>query len=173
MWTDYVCANGDEAETSFVAVGTAGNEIDTVYIKNGDNTLGTALTQSDVVGSGLFVYDPTTRKIEFEPGEVPDGAELVIFYNRRIKANVLDNLSDNYSTNCTIYLDAFGEDNCSNVYRIQFYIPRADFDGNFDLSFGDAQAIHNFSAEALAGSCGMAGKYFTYTIFSSTAEDAA
>jgi hypothetical protein len=173
MWTDYITVTDDAAETGFVAVGTAGNEIETIFIKNRDGTLGTALTQGSTVAPGVFTYDPATKALAFEVDEIPDGTELVAFYTRRIRANVLDNFSDNYSGKCALYVDAFGEDTCANIYRVQFYIPKADFDGNFDLAMGENQTVHAFSAEALAGACGTAGLYWTYTIFGAEEEDVA
>ena len=170
-WTDTFFATSNTSATNFVAVGTAGNEIGVIFVKNSDGTLGESLTQGAAVGSGVFTYDPTTKKIEFDADEISDNTELVAFYDRRIKANVLDNFSDNFSGKCALYIDALGEDSCANIYRIQFYIPKADFDGNFDIAMGDSQTVHAFSAEALAGACGTAGLFWTYTIFGAEAID--
>ena len=83
-----------------------------------------------------------------------------------------------------LYIDAFGEDKCNNVYRIQFYIPKADFSGNFDITLGDSQTVHSFEAESLAGaggtacrqksgvSTGVASTLWTYTVFGANADDA-
>ena len=173
MWTDYITVDSDAAVTSFVAIGSVGNELETIYIKNENGTLGDALTQGAAVAPGEFTYDPLTKAIAFEAGEIPDGTEIVAFYTRKIKANVLENFSDRYSEKAALYIDAFGEDTCANVFRIQIYIPKADFDGNFEFAMGDNQTVHSFEAEALAGACGSAGTYFTYTIFGADAEDAA
>lgn len=172
MWTDYLTVADNKTTTSYVAVGTTGNEIDTLYIKNANGTLGKALTQAATAESAdQFAYDPTTKAITFFDGAVADGTEVCVFYTRQIKANVLENLSDTYSEKCTLYVDALGEDTCANVYRVQFYIPKADFDGNFELTMGDNQTVHSFEAEALAGACGTAGTYFTYTIFGAEDDD--
>lgn len=173
MWTDYLTVKNDAATTNYVAVGTVGNEIETVYIKNADGTLGKKLEQDATVSAGKFTYDPATKVITLNAGEVEDDKEIVVFYTRQIKAYVLDNMSDTYSEKCTLYVDAFGEDTCANVYRVQFYIPKADFDGNFELAMGDAQTVHAFQAEALAGSCGAGGKFFSYTVFGADEADAA
>lgn len=170
-WTDYLTVAADKAKTGFTAVGTAGNEIETIYVKNNDGTLGKSFTQGATAAEGVFAYDPATKEISFKEGEVADGTELVAFYDRQIKANVLENMSDNYSEKCTIYVDAIGEDTCGNVYRVQFYIPKADFDGNFELTMGDNQTVHAFEAESLAGACGSAGLYFTYTVFGAEEAD--
>lgn len=171
-WADYMTITSNKATTSYKAVGTIGNEIDTVYIKNEDGTLGASLKQNATVGDGAFKYDPATKEITFSEGAYEDGTEIVAFYTRAIKADVLDNISDTYSEKCKLYIDAFGEDKCSNVYRIQFYIPRADFSGNFDFDIGENQTVHAFEAESLAGSCGSAGTLWTYTIFGANEEDA-
>lgn len=173
LWTDYLTVSGDAATTTYKAVGTTGNEIETIYIKNSDGTLGESLTQGATAAEGVFAYDPESKAITFAEDEVADGTEIVVFYTRQIKAHVLENMSDTYSEKCTLYIDAFGEDTCANVYRIQFYIPKADFDGNFELAMGDSQTVHAFEAEALAGSCGTSGVYWTYTIFGADEADVA
>lgn len=173
QWTDYMTITSNKATTAYKAVGTLGNEIETVYIKNEDGTLGDTLKQDATVGEGKFKYDPATKEITFSEGTYSDGTEIVAFYTRAVQADVLSNISDKYSTKCKLYIDAFGEDKCGNVYRIQFYIPRADFSGNFDFDMGDNQTVHAFEAESLAGSCGASGTLWTYTIFGTNAEDAA
>lgn len=172
MWTDYLTVSGNAATTSYKAVGTTGNEIEHIYVKNTDGTLGKELEQDATASEGKFAYEPSSKTITFNEGEVTDGTEIVAFYTRQISAHVLENMSDTYSDKCALYIDAFGEDTCANVYRVQFYIPKADFDGNFELAMGDSQTVHAFEAEALAGSCGTGGSYWTYTIFGADEPDA-
>lgn len=184
QWTDYLAIQSGKATTSYKAVGTTGNEIETVYIKNSDGTLGTKLTQDATASKGKFAYNPESREITFNEGDYADGTEIAVFYTRHIKASVVDNVSDTYSKKCKLYIDAFGEDKCNNVYRIQFYIPRADFSGTFNIALGDNQTVHSFEAESLAGSGGSAcntsaantagtsGSLWTYTVFGANAEDA-
>ena len=173
MWTDYITVTGNAAATSYIAVGTAGNEIESVYVKNSDGTLGdTVLTQDAAVAAGKFTYDPATKALAFNEGEIADGTEIVVYYLRQIQADVLENMSDNYSGKCALYIDAFAEDKCANVYRIQFYIPKADFNGEFSFEMGDNQSVHAFEAESLSGACGTSGALWTYTIFGANAADA-
>lgn len=173
MWTDYITVSGNAATTSYTGVGTAGNEIESVYVKNSDGTLGATLIQDAAVAAGKFTYDPATKALAFNEGEIADGTEIVVYYLRQIQADVLENLSDNYSGKCALYIDAFAEDKCANVYRIQFYIPKADFNGEFSFEMGDNQSVHAFEAESLAGACGTSGALWTYTIFGANAEDVA
>lgn len=172
MWIDYLTVASNRATTTFKAVGTSGNEIANVYVKNDDGTISDELTQGPEASSGVFAYDPETKEITFYSSEISDGTEIVVYYKRQIQGDVLVNMSDTYSGKCTLYVDAFAEDKCSKVYRIQFYIPKADFNGEFSLEFGDSQSVHAFEAEALAGACGAGGNLWTYTVFGANAEDA-
>lgn len=165
LWTDYLTVKNNEAVTAYIATGTTGNEIDAVYIKNADGTLGTTLEQAAAVDTGKFTYDPASKKLAFKASEIADGTEIVVYYKRKIQADVLENMSDSYSGKSVLYIDALGEDKCSNVYRIQFYIPKADFSGEFSFEFGENQTVHAFEAEALSGACGTNGALWTYTIF--------
>ena len=172
MWTDYLTVSSNSATTTYKAIGTAGNEIETVYIKNADGTLGTALTQDSTASAGKFAYSPSTKELTFSG--ISDNTEIVVFYMRQIQASVLENSSENYSGKATLYIDAFGEDTCSNVYRLQFYVPKADFSGEFSLEMSDSQTVHAFEAEAEAGSkCSAnASNLWTYTIFGANTVDA-
>ena len=173
LWTDYLTVNSNAAATTYTAVGTAGNEIESVYVKNTDGTLGKELTQDATVAEGKFTYTPASKALAFNEGEIEDGTEIVVFYMRQIQADVLENMSDKYSGKCALYIDAFAEDKCANVYRIQFYIPKADFNGEFSFEMGENQTVHAFEAESLAGACGTDGALWTYTIFGANAEDVA
>ncbi len=173
MWTDYLTISANAATTSYVAIGTAGAEIENLYIKNSDGSLGTKLTQAAAVGEGAFTYNPETKALAFNSGDYADGTEIAVFYYRNIQAHVLDNLSDKYSEKCQLYIDAFGEDKCGNIYRVQFYIPKADFNGNFDIQMGGDQVVHAFEANSLTGACGANGTLWTFTVFGvDTADEA-
>lgn len=171
LWTDYLTVNSNAATTTYVATGTAGNEIDAVYIKNGDGTLGTVLEQDATASKGKFTYNPESKALAFSSGDIADGSEIVVYYKRKIQADVLENMSDKYSGKCALYIDALAEDKCANVYRVQFYIPKADFNGDFSFDMGDSQTVHSFEAEALSGACGGSASLWTYTIFGVNTED--
>ena len=170
MWTDYLTVSSNSATTTYTAVGTEGAEISSVQVKNANGAISGSLTQSASASATTFTYTPTDKKLTF--ADVEDGTEIVVYYMRKIQANTLENLSDKYSGKCSLYIDALGEDKCANVYRIQFYIPKADFSGEFSLEMGDNQTVHAFEAEALAGGCGGSNALWTYTIFGANAADA-
>lgn len=172
MWTDYRTVSGAKASTLYKAVGTAGAEIEALYVRNADGTLGEEFTQvASTPTAKKFSYDPAKKALTFN-ADVADGTEVVIYYKRRITADVLDNESDVYSEKCTLYVDAMGEDKCGNIYRIQFFIPKADFSGEFSLEMGENQTAHAFEAESLAGACGAGGSLWTYTVFGANTADA-
>lgn len=54
MYPDYLTVNDNKTVTSYKAVGTAGNEIESVYVRNADGTLGARLTQGATVAPGSF-----------------------------------------------------------------------------------------------------------------------
>ena len=172
LWTDYLSVSSNKATTSYIAVGTVGSEIDELFIRNADGTLGAELTQDSAASAGKFAYNPSTKELSFSG--LDDGTEVVVFYKRNIVANVLTNISDVYSKKAQLYVDALAEDKCAHVYRIQFYIPKADFSGEFSIEMGDNQTVHEFEAESLAGACGNSttASLWTYTVFGENAADA-
>ena len=172
MWVDYLTIKDNTATLTYAPVGAEGNEVEKLYIKTKQNTLGEKLTQNATASVGKFAYNPETKVITFAADAYEDGTEIVVYYTRMIKAAaVVDNISDHYSEKVVMYVDAMAEDICNNVYRVQFYIPKADLSGNFDLALGDNQTVHAFEAESLAGACGTAGKLWTYTVFGVDADD--
>lgn len=173
MWYDYLTVTGNAATTSFTAVGTAGNEIAEILVKDANGVIVKTLTQDAAVAEGKFTYDPATKALAFNEGEIADNTEIVANYMRKIDAHVLENMSDVYSGKATLYIDLLAEDKCANVYRVQIKVPKADFSGEFSLEFGDNQTVHNFEAEGLAGSCGAGGMLWSWTVFGANAEDAA
>lgn len=163
-----------QATTTFTAVGTAGDEIKLVQIKNADGTLGTVLVQDPAAAAGKFAYAPATKKLSFHT-DIAEGTEIFVLYDRNIQADTLTDYSDRYSGKAHLYIDAMAEDKCGNVYRVQIEIPKGDFNGEVTWEMGDNQTVHNFEIEALSGGCGNASKgsaLFTWTVFGANAADA-
>lgn len=172
LWTDYLeVGEGNKATTSFKAIGTAGAEIESLLVKK-DGVPTSRLEQAEAASAGKFAYNPVSKELTFH-SDVPVGTEIVVYYKRKIVADTMDNDSDVYSEKCMMYIDALGEDKCSNVYRVQIFIPKADFSGEFSIEMGDNQSVHAFEAESLAGACGAGSKLWNYTIFGVDTEDAA
>ena len=171
---DYIIADSDAATTTNTAVGTVGNEIKEIFVKDADGLVLKTLTQDATASTGKFSYDPATKKITFAAGDVDEGADLTMYYDRQVMGDVISNMSDNYSEKLEIYVDGTAEDKCKNIYRIQFKVPYADFTGNFDFAMGDSQTTQAFEATSLASACGRGGtKFWDLTVFGLNAEDAA
>ncbi len=189
MWTDYLTVDTNhKATTSYKGIGTAGAEIISLYLKDANGVATTGLVQGNAAAAATagdstanppvaatpqtFAYNPTTKELSFDSG-VTAGTEIVVCYKRKIQADVLSNDSDKFAVKCTLYVDALGEDKCGNIYRLQFYFPKADVSGEFSFDLGDNQTVHAFEAEALAGACGQGGQLWTYTVFGVNAADVA
>lgn len=170
-WTDYLTVQSNTAKTNWKAVGTSGKEITGLYIRNSDGSLGDPLTQAGTADTGKFAYAPATKTLTFSG--ITDGTEIVVFYQRNITADVLENRNDVYAKKCTLYVDALGENKCGEIFRLQFFFPKADFNGEFTFEMGDNQTVHSFEAEALGGACGVGGQMWTFTVFGAEEEDAA
>lgn len=173
LWTDYLTVDAShEATTKFKAIGTAGAEIDQLYVLASDSAVKTALVQDSAAAEGKFAYDPATKKLSFHT-DIASGTEIAVYYKRKIVSDVLSNESDKYSGKCELFVDALAEDKCANVYHVQFHFPKADFNGEFTIELGGDQTVHNFEAEGLAGACGAGGKLWDMIVFGANAEDAA
>jgi hypothetical protein len=174
MVPDILVVTGNKATTSYKAVGTVGNEIESIRVRDEDGRLtDTVLVQDATASAGKFAYDPATKEISFSAGEIADGTEIAVFYKRKIQAYVIENHSDKFSEKVALYIDCFGEDKCGKVYRIQIQASKADINGTFDMAMGDSQSVHNLEAELLAGTCGKGGVFWTYVVYGEDTEDAA
>ena len=170
MWYDFLEVQNNTAQTKYKGIGTAGAEIVELYVLETIGTIRTSLEQASAA-AGKFAYDPATKQLTFSG--VEDGTQIAVYYKRKIVADVLANNSDTYSGKCELYVDCIGEDKCANLYRVQIHIPKADFNGEFSLDFGDDQSVHSFEAEGLSGACGAGSTYWDMIVFGENAADAA
>lgn len=177
-YSESLIVSSNEATTSYKATGTAGAEITALYVKDTSGAAQTKLEQAATAAEGKFAYAPATKKLTFNTGDIADNTEIIVFYTRKVAADVLTNNSEKYSEKLRLIVDATAEDKCSNVYHLQIEIPKADFNGDFDIAMGDSQATHAFEANSLVstancGGSGIGGALWTWTIFGANAADAA
>ena len=164
--TDILTVKSNAAASTKEAVGTVGAEIGTIYKKNENGSLGDKLTQvASTPKTGEFTYDPKTKAITFFAGDVADGAEVVAFYDVEVESAKISNDSEKYSKVLKMYIDVECQDNCDNVYHGQFIIPRADFNGEFDLQMGGDPTVHAIEAESLAGGCTGSTKLWDFIVY--------
>lgn len=149
--TDVMTVKDNICKTSKVAIGTTGDEIGTVYVKNANGSLGAKIEQDAEVADGKFKYDPATQEITVSG--IADGTEIVAFYDVEVEAAKISNDSEKYSKVLKLYIDVVLQDSCDVEYAGQVIIQRADVSGEFELSLGGDNFAHAFEAESLAGGC--------------------
>lgn len=149
--TDVLIVNGNKCITSKTAVGTVGDEIGTIYLKNANGSLGTKLEQDATAADGKFAYDPATKEITVDG--IADGTELVAFYDVEVESARISNDSEKYSKVLKLYIDVILQDQCDVEYAGQVIIQRADVSGEFELSLGGDNFAHSFEAESLSSGC--------------------
>lgn len=174
--TEYITVNTGEGGNFTVATGNV--EYDKlslvnsgVYVVRTANNDGTVkeFTKAAQVSAGSCVIG--ADGIQFNPNEIGNGTILEIIYDKTItNASYVDNIADgeHYAKTVKLYINAFAEDKCNNIYKVQFYVPKADFSGSFDIDMGGSQVTHGFEARSLAGGCTALtnkGLLWTFTVF--------
>lgn len=170
MWTDYLEVKNNSASIQFAASGTIGNEIHTVVVRNTNGDPLYTLTQGVSASNTTFTYNPQNKQLGFSGLE--NGTEIAVYYKRYIRTTTLINGSNKYSGRAMLYVNGIAEDKCSNLYRVQLYFPKADFNGEFAIEIGNGQTVHKFDAVALAGGCRGDSRYYTYSVFGIDEDDA-
>lgn len=172
------------AHTATITGTPAGDSISATVL-NADGTMGasyingtgsdtptapaTSTVDSDgnvTVTAGKFTY--ASKVLTFDSG-VAEGSKVIVYYTKAVtNAGFLADISDKYSKKAALYVDATAEDKCGEVYHVQFYFPKVDFNGNFTLDLGDTQVVHSFEATVLSGGgCDTSAidTLFTYTVY--------
>lgn len=156
-YTDTITVNGNKGVTTEVAVGTVGDEIGTIYVRDKNNAYisgGKKLTQtSGIPATGEFSYDPSTKEITFFDGDIADGVEVIAFYTAEVEGKKISNDAEKYSKVLQVFIDVTCQDGCDNIFHGQFIINRADFSGTFDLIGGSDPATQSFEFTSLPNLC--------------------
>ena len=168
-YTDTIVVNSNEGTTTETAVGTVGNEIGTIYVRDENKAYisgGKKLTQtSGVPKTGEFSYEPSSKKITFFAGDVADGTEVIAFYDAKVTGKKITNDADNYSKTLSAFIDVVCTDSCDNLFHGQFIIPRADFNGTFDLQGGSDPSTQGFEFTSLPDLCTGKSALWDFIVF--------
>lgn len=168
-YTDTILVNANKGNTTETAVGTVGNEIGTIYIRDTNNAYvsgGKKLTQTSATpATGEFSYDPATKEITFFAGDVVDGTEVIAFYDAKVTGKKITNDSDKYSKTLQVFIDVTCEDGCDNLFHGQFIIDRADFSGTFDIQGSSGPAVQNFEFTSLPDLCTGKNNLWDFVLF--------
>lgn len=163
-YTDVLTVHENKATVARTPSGVSGSEIGAVYIKNSDGTLGKKLTQAasaDTTGH----FTVADKQITLFAGDVKDGEEIVAFYDVNVDSAKISNDSETYGKTLKVYLDCRVQDTCDNIYHAQFIVPRCDFSGTFDLTFGNEPSTLAWEGQSLAGGYTGSTKLWDLIIF--------
>ena len=156
-FTDPIVVNSNKAVTTKTAVGTAGNEIGAIYVRDENKAYissGRKLTQSSgEPDAGEFSYDPESKTITFYEGDVADGTEVIAFYDAEVSGKKISNNAENYSKTLQLFIDCTCTDGCDNIFHGQFIVDRADFSGTFDIQGGTDPSTLGFEFSSLPNLC--------------------
>ena len=168
-YTDTIIVSSNEGTTTETAVGTVGNEIGTIYVRDENKAYisgGKKLTQtSGVPKTGEFSYEPSTKKITFFADDVASGTEVIAFYDAKVTGKKITNDADNYSKTLSAFIDVVCTDSCDNLFHGQFIIPRADFNGTFDLQGGSDPSTQGFEFTSLPDLCTGKSALWDFIVF--------
>lgn len=168
-FTDPIVVTGNVGTTTEKAIGTVGNEIGTIYVRDEQKAYiagGKRLTQvSGEPQTGEFSYDPETKQITFFAGDVADGTEVIAFYDAIVTGKRIENDADKYSKTLSVFIDVTCQDGCDNLFHGQFIIERADFSGTFDLAGGSDPSTQGFEFTSLPNLCTGKSKLWDFIVF--------
>lgn len=168
-YTDTITVSSNKGVTTEVAVGTAGNEIGTVYVRDANNAYisgGKKLIQTSAEpAAGEFSYDPETKEIIFADGDVADGTEVIAFYDANVTGKKISNNAENYSKTLQLFIDVTCRDACDNLFHGQFIIDRADFNGTFDITGGSEPATLGFEFTSMPNLCTGKSDLWDFVLF--------
>lgn len=170
-YTDAITVTNNTGKTTKKAVGTPGNEIGTIYVKDSANASlsdSRKLTQAadkDSLAEGTFAYDPSDNTITFHDGDVTNETEVIAFYDTEIKGKKITNDADQYSKTLHVVVDVTCQDGCDNVFHGQFIVDRADFNGTFDIQGGSDPSTLSFEFSSLPNLCTSKTDLWEFVVF--------
>lgn len=168
-YTDAITVTANKGVTTKTAIGTIGNEIGTIYVRDANNAYisgGKKLTQTSAEpAAGEFSYNLETKEITFFEGDIADGTEVIAFYDAEVEGKKLANDADNYSKTLQLFIDVTCQDGCDNLFHGQFIIDRADFNGTFDIAGGSDPATLGFEFTSMPNLCTGKSDLWNFILF--------
>lgn len=169
-YTDTITVNSNKGTTTETAVGTEGNEIGTIYVRDANNAYvsgGKKLTQASGadLNTGEFSYNPETKEITFYEGDIDDGTEVIALYDAKVTGKKITNDADKYSKTLQLFIDVTCRDSCDKLFHGQFIVNRADFSGTFDIAGASEPATHGFEFSSLPNLCTGKSELWDFVVF--------
>lgn len=129
-------------------------DIDMIYIMNGDGTLGTPITSDTTAGAGKFAYNSSTHTITL-PTDTTAGTRFMILYEyTEDAATYVTGDAVNFPKAGKFVLEVLGADVCDPTTLIHAYLifPNAKLDANVDISF-TTDGNHPFTIQCQQDYC--------------------
>ena len=168
-YTDPITVSSNKGVTAETAIGTVGNEIGTIYVRDENKAYisgGKKLIQTSTTpATGEFSYDPETKEITFFAGDVADGTEVIAFYDAKVTGKKISNDADKYSKTSQLFIDVTCQDGCDNLFHGQYIIDRADFNGTFDVQGGSDPSTLGFEFTSLPNLCTGKSNLWDFILF--------
>lgn len=155
---------------TYLASGTAGNEIKWIYKADNSGEPGTAYAQDTAASAEKFSYAAATGVITLPTDAFAAGEVVIVdYYPTFSTSTVLENNSSSFTTTGDVYLFGFFTNLSTNADEyLQVWCPAGRVQGAFDFSFGDQVAIQSVSVEANASqniaTQGVMWKFTTYSL---------
>jgi len=152
---DIVVVNSDASETTFTALGTAGEEIGVIYTLNSDGSFGEKFTQAGTAGAGTFSYTVGTKALAFEASAISDGTQIVMFYKYTTDATAqtIKFDSDIFAGDKKVVMTGLAVDNCSGKqYKAQLIFRKMSIMDGFTYTLEETgdPVVQDMNMEALA-----------------------
>lgn len=168
-FTDRIVVKNNSGVTLEKAVGTAGNEIGMIYVRDANNAFisgGKKFTQTSTTpATGEFSYDPETKTLTFFDGDIVDGTEVMAFYYAEVTGKKISNDANKYSKVLSSFIDVTCQDGCDNLFHGQFIIDRADFSGKFEIAGGSNPSTLGFEFTSLPNLCTGKSDLWDFVLF--------
>ena len=129
-------------------------DVDKIYLLNGDGTLGTIYTSGAEAGADKFVYDSTAHSIKFPTG-LTTGTQLMAIYDYELEEGVaVTGDAINFPKAGRFIMEVLGTDTCDTTTQIHAYVefPNAKLSSEFDLNF-TSDGAHPFTINAAQSYC--------------------
>ena len=147
--TEYTLANTPKATPS-------------VYVLNGDGSLGVKIENATVAAEGKFAY--ADKKITIVIGDaIKADAQLVVMYDYEAaagKAISIENKANVFAKAHRLVVEVLAYDPCDTDTMIYMYLifPNCKMSRNFDLTL-DTESAHSFEVECMVDYCSKDKKF--------------
>lgn len=124
-------------------------DVATIYLLNGDGTLGQAYSSGASASTTKFVYDSSTHTITYPTG-LSAGTRFMVIYDYEMEAGVaVTGDAVNFPKAGRFVLEVLGTDTCDPTTQIHAYLelPNAKLTSDFEISF-TTDGNHPFTLQA-------------------------